>query len=262
MVCAAVGYLKQLWARGPRYSIRTMLVIVAVVGVAVGVLAAKAARQRRAVATIRAAGGIVYYDFEYPGTENEWPSWMSDWLGVDYLYDPVSISYVDDATDDVLRSIGELAELRELLLDNADVTDADLLYLKRLCRVEVLSLDGANITDAGLPYLNSMTALRELHLSRTHVSGASLTHLRGMTDLEILNLNGTAITDDALRHMRGLDALEEVWLDDTDVSDAGLSHLVELPRLEQISVVGAKTTREGRERLERTKHYCEIRDEY
>src|ERR1700733_11308113 len=73
-------------------SLRVLMVLVLLLGGGMGWYAYRARVQREAVAAIEAAGGKVYYDWEWngdqaapPTAKPKWPKWLGDRVGVDYL---------------------------------------------------------------------------------------------------------------------------------------------------------------------------------
>ena len=79
------------WRRYLRFSMRGLIVLLVVIGVALGWLVRGARNQREAVAAIRKTGGLVSYDWE--SKNGKWvrngrpwaPKWLVDALGVDYF---------------------------------------------------------------------------------------------------------------------------------------------------------------------------------
>jgi mono/diheme cytochrome c family protein len=73
-------------------------------------------------------------------------------------------------TDDGLRQLGTLGQLRRLNLSRTGVGDAGLAHLRGLARLEVLNVYGSKVTDAGLPALLSLPALRKVYAFETAVT--------------------------------------------------------------------------------------------
>jgi hypothetical protein len=95
----------------------------------------RAERQRRAVAAIEASGGGVRYEYEdvLPGSVAEFPGpdWLSRLLGVDY-FDDVTYAYLGaEAGNAELAEVSALTRLRELWLDDTQVTDTGCERLQR-----------------------------------------------------------------------------------------------------------------------------------
>ena len=105
-------------------------------------------------------------------------------------------------TDDGLRWISGLKNLRELNLYGDRITDAGLVRLKNLANLEELNLLGAAVTDDGLDALSGMTHLRDLNLYRTQVTNAGLAKLKAMRQLADLDLRYTRVTQGGIDTLR------------------------------------------------------------
>ena len=119
-------------------------------------------------------------------------------VGVIYLRDEESrgspvvcihfVSYVVDdagrvhrsgrATDHDLKLLSRFEQLRELTLEEADVTDAGLVHLTGLKALRKLSLRGTRITDAGVSQLAQCQGLTRIDLRKTRVSREGVSWLQ------------------------------------------------------------------------------------
>jgi hypothetical protein len=194
--------------RLPHYSLRSLLLAVTLLCVALGFWVNGAERQRRAVAAVLAAGGTVQYEHEqgvafavageFPG-----PDWLCRLLGVDYFADviyarvpPSKYSRVPpDVTAAAIAQVGGLTSLKALDLSETPLSDADLAGLSGLHRLKGLSLSGTQITDAGLAHVGRLTRLEVLWLGDTQVSDAGLAHLSNLSNLGDLYLYTTDVTE-------------------------------------------------------------------
>jgi hypothetical protein len=78
---------------------------------------------------------------------------------------------------------------------NPDVTDETLRYLLPMSQIKRLDLGGTKITDAGLATIARLTSLEELNLSRTAVTDQGLKdHLFNLESLKRLNVEGTRVS--------------------------------------------------------------------
>jgi hypothetical protein len=125
-------------------------------------------------------------------------------------------------TDDDLAHVSSLEYLKEVWLEQTDVTDAGLRHLKHLRQLETLALicksergTPANITDVGIERLSGLTNLQVLRLDNADVTDAGLAHLRKLTKLRDLDLFGTEISDAGLVHLQGLKNLEYLDISET-----------------------------------------------
>ena len=83
-------------------------------------------------------------------------------------------------------------------------TDEDMKNIGQLNNLRRLILTGCTIADAGAAHLKNLTRLRELDLSGTKIGDATLPYLAGMKELEALNLSGTDISDNGVKLLLGM----------------------------------------------------------
>jgi len=224
---------KRGWRWLLQFRLRTLLFFTTVIAIWLGWWLHSARQQREAVAALRKAGSLIYYDFQYgdvPHVDPEarlpyWPTWLVDLLGVDRFAEVTIVCLHFEGTDADLAHLKDLTSLLELYLEVIQVTDAGLEHLKDLNALERLSLNKTEVTDAGLEHLKDLTSLQYLCLNDTHVTDAGLEHLKDLNALELLGLSHTQVTDVGLEHLRGLNALDWLFLDNTQVTDAGVAEL-------------------------------------
>jgi hypothetical protein len=184
-----------------RFSLRSLFLLVLVIGVSLAWTIYKAREQGIAVAALKEMGWLVEYDNSpRPPTVLER---MRKLLG-------------EDESRSVTMVNGRWSE----------ITDAGLAHLEGLTQLQSLYLNETQVTDAGLVHLRGLSQLAAfLSLSDTQVSDAGLVHLGGLTQLIYLILDGTQVTDAGLAHLRGLTRLKVLTLDATQVTDAGVQRL-------------------------------------
>jgi len=81
-------------------------------------------------------------------------------------------------TDDGLKSVEGMTNLRKLHLENTKVGDAGLAHLKGLSNLEYLNLYGTPVTDAGLAQLEGLKNLKSLFLWQTKVTPEGVDKLK------------------------------------------------------------------------------------
>ena len=84
-------------------------------------------------------------------------------------------------------------------LNEITLTDNDLKRLSGLKNVRYLGLHRAEITDAGLDHLTGLTTLRELELSYNRITDLGLDKIKAFTRLEKLYLYNTDVTDEGVQ---------------------------------------------------------------
>ncbi len=150
-------------------------------------------------------------------------------------------------TDALLARLAQLPDLGHLttldLSGSRAVTDDGLRALARLPQLRHLNLSGCAIGDAGLAVLRELPMLASLDLAWTPVTDAGAAHLAACARLRDVNLMGTPSGDGALAALAGHDALRTLRSGGR-VTDAGLPALHEIPAF--------RTWMGGAERLELT----------
>jgi hypothetical protein len=252
---------KPWWRRlAFRLSVRTLLVLVLLIGGGLGWLGHRARVQRKAVEVIEAAGGRVGYDWAIGGgylaggTKMPRWKWLVDAFGVDYLGNVTRV-YFDigkphEINDEVLAEIGRLPYLEDLILADwkPRVTDAGLAHLGRLSRMKSLTHTLYGRQKIDLTFVEGLTRLEHLGLAFFPVTDADLAHVSRLTRLKSLNIcvgidkPNSSITDDGLKALEPLRGLENLQLDGTRVTTTGLEHLRWMSRLQHLSLTGTGVT--------------------
>jgi len=196
-----------------------MLVVVALFGIWLSVIANRANRQRRAVEAIRKAGGEVTYDYQNtigfrveddappPG-----PAWLRNLVGIDYLASTVGVTINTDIADDGFEVIDELPKLKTAFFAGKGVTDSTLAHLTGVQHLLGLDVFNSSITDSGWENLERMTHLTDLLLQGSNVNDATLSHIKGFTDLRTVSLVNSQVTDTGLKQLKSLRQLERLVL--------------------------------------------------
>lgn len=132
-------------------------------------------------------------------------------------------------TDALLEQISAIPTITTLKLGNSSaVTDDGIRHLARMPQLRHLDLSQTSVTDAGLSVARELPALESLSLVMTNVTDAGAVHLTGCEALRQLNLMWTSTGDGAIRALAGKTALSHFW-SGNNVTDAGLSALHALP---------------------------------
>lgn len=81
-------------------------------------------------------------------------------------------------TDDGLKAVEPLKNLRKLHLENTKIGDAGLTHLKGMTSLEYLNLYGTQVTDSGLQQLEGLKNLKALYLWQTKVTPSGVEKLQ------------------------------------------------------------------------------------
>lgn len=152
-------------------------------------------------------------------------------------------------SDDGLRHLCNLSQLRTLLLAETKVTDAGLEHLTQLKQLSVLDFGSLPITDRGLRALRPHAKLRDLSLHGTRITNEGLVHLKSLPSLTTIGLGRTSINDAGLKVLAQIPTLNRISLERTSITDEGLQHLQSLP-LQHLSLYGTTITDEAVDRLQ------------
>ena len=185
-----------------QFSLRGLLVLVAICSVWLGIAFHRAREQARVVALLRAhdKGSLfVLYDFNDldEDARSPIPAWLIETLGIDFFHDVTAIAAWDGATDDMLEIIGMLTDVRSLLLHESSVTNQGLGHLKHLAHLEdlhIYALESAAFDDEGLAQLATLRRLFQLGITNKNITDAGLEHLKRLPNLRLLYLGDTRVT--------------------------------------------------------------------
>jgi hypothetical protein len=259
-----------------RFSLRTLLIGITLLGIGLGFEVSAARKQASAVAEIKKLGGWVLYDFEFdpqvPGTSRKpnGRSWVPQWVlahtGLDLFHTVVAVNMVynlsprggrqdnSHVTDEVKGIFEGVPRLRQILLKNSQATDDCLSAIGRLPRLERLYCwDARQVTDAGVAHIRKLPNLKYVHLSQSQITDESLRIFGDMLQMEGLSLQQNAFTDRGLAHLTKLNHLKDLWIDmgPTDITDEGLAYLEKLQALEVLAINDTHATLEGVDKLKR-----------
>jgi hypothetical protein len=120
-----------------RISVRTLIVLVLMIGAGMAWIVRSAQIQSEAVAAIESTGGVVVYDCEFrkgstiPGREPWAPQWLVNLIGISY-FGHVTDVRLDEEPDVAIAHAGRLSRLENLFASQTSVRDEGLIPLKAL----------------------------------------------------------------------------------------------------------------------------------
>jgi hypothetical protein len=165
-----------------QFSLRTLMVITAVIAVSVGSYAERIKSNRRAVDALRSRGvllGCRYFDPIGPDFIYTWDArgaipngWFSPWFEL-----RCCTEYVDDAFfADVDVQLSDIEHLRNVRIRyavrfiNAQLTEGTIAALCRGLKCSCLSFEGTRLTDEDFASLVAAPSLQRLYIDRAHIS--------------------------------------------------------------------------------------------
>ena len=252
-----------------QFSIRALLLIVAIVSVPLFWMAKISDRTRRQEAAIQEVAkheGIVGQS-----GGNVWvPEWFRVAVGEEFFRSPRTVDFATNlgrrfgsneakATDEDLAVLESLTEVETLELGNNEgITDRGLIHLKPLENLSTLYLYQTGVQGPGLVHLERLPKLHSISLSRSELGDSGLKHLGNMPHLKWAALDQTHITDAGMADLAKATGLESLSLRRTAVSDVGLRQLEGLRRLELLDLTGTRVTAEGVAHLKQALPHCQV----
>lgn len=200
---------KQSNRRSPRwfrFSVRMLLLVMAVMAVALALTMSRLHGRKAAVASIHAIGGTM-------GVSIGGPEWLRNLIGDDEcFYEPQRISLGPIAKDNpplddellasVANSLLAFGELRALDIRRSAVTDKSAPLLAKLDTLTHLRLSDTQITDDAIPYINQLPNLQSLMLANTRLTDACIDDLVRISTLTSLDIRGTQISQAAVSRLK------------------------------------------------------------
>lgn len=240
-----VALVKLVLRRRFQFSVRSLLLLTAVVAVLVDwftVHMRQAQRQQQVVVS----AFNVWYDVDSrkdePGKRSGCVGWLApDCLrrlfGDDFFKEVAYVNFQNrEVSDDVWRRIRELRGLRILELHGANFSGDALRWVRDIPHLESLHVGSTFLDDIGLQQLGRLDGLRDLNLQFTRITSAGTFCLEALPNLEVLDLSGTTVDDTAALHIGKLTHLKLLDIGDTSITDVGVRRLVTLGQLENLNL--------------------------
>lgn len=226
----------------PRFSLRTMLLLMTALCLVLGSIVVRAERQRMVCEELTRKGWYWSFepvDFDFfsddRATVNEDEPWWLKGLplawrqshGVHYWRSVHAVSNRGSCNMEVLEALPQLRDLQDL----------EVSYNKYPADPAIWHLVGR------------LRMLRELKLWETTIDDEGLAHLQHLSRLTRLDLGGTIVGDQGIQQLLTLTSLEELSLDNTNITDESVKHLAALPNLKRLDLSDTRVTSEGRKEI-------------
>jgi hypothetical protein len=273
-----------------RFSLRSLLVLIALVAVGLGVFAFwrdTKVREQRAADTILDRGGSVgWVDGRPLAKRPRWVQRLAWVLPEECLNTVCSIDFPRDPTDADLALLDDLPHIKTLYLVRAkNVTPAGLAHLASLSEVQyadlketplgpagfahlahwrgatMLWLAETGFTEAQIPWITANRGLTHLDLSGADLGDESLPAIAGLQNLEVLALRDTRVTSQGALSLSKLPKLAHLYLRGTQLDDEGLTQLAAIPTLQTLDIRRTNTTAEARERFNVAMPNCRMEED-
>jgi hypothetical protein len=155
-----------------------------------------------------------------------------------------------EMTSDIMRLVGRLQHLENLILIRTGLDDDEFSPVARLGNLISLSMGRNQVTAKGLKLVEKLKNLQSLTVPFNPVGDDAMEAIGRLNGLKILDVSSTGITDHGLSHLAGLKLVENLDLSGNDITNAGIEHLAGMTRLGSIKLGDTKVTPDGINRLQ------------
>jgi internalin A len=144
-------------------------------------------------------------------------------------------------TDEGVRSLATMKQLRRLSLSGTRITDEALETIGTLRKLQILSVSDCQLTDAGMRQIAKLPELKSLYLNHTPISIEGIKNLKPLKLIDLDLGSNEAFNDECLATIVSQwPQLEDLLLGDTRVTGDGLKFL---PKLKHLTVLSISTLR-------------------
>jgi internalin A len=209
----------------PRFSLRTILIVITLVCLAMGLPYSRAERQRTAATTLLQLN--CYWDFE---PEPKWlqylPPYVRNFRDGHYFRSVVKVTVNSQARhslNTIFYSIGQIDRMESIDCQYAPVTHEHLTLLSRLRNVKSLHIHHRLIDDGALASLRNWTGLEELLIPGAGVTSQGVAQLQRNSRLRRIDLSNTLVGDEIAEVLHSFSLLEYLELRRTDITPSGFA---------------------------------------
>jgi hypothetical protein len=254
----------------PRFSIRMLLALTVLLGVAMATVGRdlhRASLQRASVKALEETGAAVTYGYERDGASAAGPAWVAESIGFDYFNTVTGVHFVMrlPLEEEEWKRLAQFRHLELLELRCLSMSDPELAPIAPFMQLKTVDLTGNQISDEGLAPLAGMRGLTTLRLDYNQIRGPGLRYVPGLKSLrmrccqdvdlativklegslEELSLEAATYSESQLGELARLAHLETLDLSGTNLSDAGLVHLAGLKNLKSLNISDTDVTNAG-----------------
>lgn len=237
----------------PRFSLRTILILITLVCLAMGLPYSRSERQRVAVETLRSLD--CHCEFE---PEPKWlaklPPVVRNFRGGHYFRSVVAVtvnSHARSSLDAIFEAIGKIDRVESIYCLDAPVTHEHLARLSHLRNVKNLRIHHALIDDGALADLRNWTRLEELLIPGAGVTGQGVAYLKRNSGLRRLDLSGTLVGDEIAEVLSAFPRLEGLEFWQTDLTGAGFARFPDFAEVKWVDMDGTQVDDEVVKKLAR-----------
>jgi hypothetical protein len=136
----------------------------------------------------------------------------------------LAIDFNRKISNNDLKPVTGLERLIGIRILGGGITEDGLRYIDQVPNLRLLVIKSEAVTDKGLESIGKLKSLIKLDFMKANISGKGLAHLSGLTNLKRLYLYSTKVRDDDLAPLEKMSSLKLIDLPST-VTDAGVARL-------------------------------------
>jgi len=206
--------------------------------------------QRSIIASIAAAGGSAYFDYQVSGgtikphAPPPGPSFVRALFGDDAFATVTVVMFLQPSiADGYLEKLHQLPELKDVWLNGPRINDGCIDALLRIRLLRGLNLWNTAISSQGISKLAASRSLQGVTLYGRWVTNQHLQELAHFPNLRHLQVVRTSITDPGVVALGRISSLRHVGIypvdpaTDAGVTDAGVAGLKGLANLESLEII-------------------------
>ncbi len=239
---------KRRWLPRFRFSLRTFLVFVCIVGAALGIIAhrIRLGQERwEKIAELQRLGvSVSFHDDNFQWTPDVIAdmNWWQTLRAADHALQLGHVQFTGRTpAPKALRLLRSFPNIQMLTIAGADADDRVMADILRHKGTEGLDLSKSQITVVGLSQLAELPNLKSIELPPA-ITDAGLAHVAKLTKLGRIWGSGGSITDDGVKQLAGLTGMYYLCLRDTAISDEGVRHLAGMKTLHWLDLSGTRVT--------------------
>jgi internalin A len=219
-------------------SLRSVLALMLLIGVALVVPRQRSYFQRRAVRTLTEKGVTLFQERNVP--QAFWSRVVFGPLDHDDV-SVINIEGISLSSPDV-EYLTAFPQLSRVILNKCGDTGQILRRIHTLPALEHLYIEGMPLSNEDVQFIAQMRQLRTLSLIDVSCSDVNFSLLGQLPELNILNMSGTAIDDRVLACASDWTSIRYLTLMRTIVSDDGIQAVGTLVQLESLAIRESEIT--------------------